>query len=114
MPKSNRPGVFGQRGGTVTVIEQPVLRSYMRKAKAVFWIVWVAVGLLAAVVIASKLEPILALLAGALLGLVIAAVAASIVAVWLVIRVIWWWLPELVLSGGLVTPAGLSWPATPA
>lgn len=36
MPKSNRPGVFGQRGGTVTVIEQPVLRSYMRKAKAVF------------------------------------------------------------------------------
>jgi len=61
MPKSNRSGVFGQRGGTVTVIEQPVLRSYMRKAKAVFWIAWVAVGLLAAVVIASKLEPILAL-----------------------------------------------------
>ncbi len=102
MPKSNRSGVFGQRGGTVTVIEQPVLRSYMRKAKAVFWIVWGAVGLLAAVVIASKLEPILALLAGALLGLIIAAVAASIVAAWPVIRVIWWWLPELVLSGGLI------------
>ena len=27
MPKSNRPGSFGQRGGTVTVIEQPVMRS---------------------------------------------------------------------------------------
>jgi hypothetical protein len=97
MPKSNRSG------GTVTVIEQPVMRSFMRKAKAVFYIVWATVGLLAAVVIASKLEPILALLAGALAGLIIAAVAASVVAAWPVIRVIWWWLPELSLTGGLVT-----------
>lgn len=103
MPKSSRSGGFGQRGGTVTVIEQPVLRSFQRKAKAVFWIVWIAVGLLAAVVIASKLEPILALLAGVLFGLIVAAVAASVVAVWPVIRVIWWWLPELFLTGGLVT-----------
>ena len=103
MPKSSRPGVFGQRGGTVTVIEQPVLRSFMRKAKIVFWVVWVAVGLLASVVLASKWQPILALLAGGLLGLVIAAIAASIVAAWPVIRVIWWWLPELSLAGGLIT-----------
>ena len=103
MPKSNRPGVFGQGGGTVTVIEQPVLRSYMRKAKAVFYILWTAVGLLAAVVVASRLEPILALLAGALIGLVIAAIVASIVATWPVIRVIWWWLPELSLTGGIVS-----------
>ena len=103
MPKSSRPGVFGQRGGTVTVIEQPVLRSFMRKAKIVFWVVWVAVGLLASVVLASKWQPILALLAGGLLGLVIAAIAASIVAAWPVIRVIWWWLPELSLTAGLVT-----------
>ena len=103
MSKSSRPGLYGQRGGTVTVIEQPVLRSYMRKAKAVFWITWAAVGLLAAVVAASKWEPILALLAGALIGLIIAAIASSVVAAWPVLRVIWWWLPELSLSGGLVT-----------
>lgn len=103
MPKSSRPGSFGQRGGTVTVIEQPVLRSYMRKAKAVFWTVGVAVAILAAVVIASKLQPILALLAGALIGLITGAVCASIVATWPVLRVIWWWLPELSLTGGLIT-----------
>jgi hypothetical protein len=103
MPKSNRPSPFGQRGGTVTVIEQPVMRSFMRKAKIVFWITWVAVTLLAAVIIASKWEPILALLAGAVLGLIIASIAASVVAAWPVIRVIWWWLPELSLTTGLVT-----------
>ena len=103
MPNSSRPGPFGQRGGTVTVIDQPVLRSYMRKAKAVFWITWAVLGILAAVVAASKWEPILALLAGALTGLIIAAIASSIVAAWPVLRVIWWWLPELSLSGGLVT-----------
>ena len=75
----------------------------MHKAKAVFWITWAAVGLLAAVVAASKWEPILALLAGALIGLIVAAIASSVVAAWPVIRVIWWWLPELSLSGGLVT-----------
>ena len=103
MPKSNRPGAFGQRGGTVTVIEQPVMRSFMRKAKIVFWIVWVSVTLLAAVVIASKWQPVLALLAGAVIGLILAAITASAVAAWPVIRVIWWWLPELSLTAGLVT-----------
>jgi hypothetical protein len=103
MPKSNRPGSIGQRGGTITVIEQPVMRSFMRKAKVVFWIAWVAVGLLAAIVLASYLHPpVLALFAGAFAGLIIAAIASSIVAAWPVIRVIWWWLPELSLTGCLI------------
>ena len=103
MPNSNRAGFLGQRGGTVTVIEQPVMRNYMRKAKIVFWVVLVSVGLLAACVLSSRWHPILALLAGAVIGLVVAAVAASIVAAWPVIRVIWWWLPELSLTGSLIT-----------
>jgi hypothetical protein len=102
MPKSSRPGVFSQRGGTVTVIEQPVMRSFMRKAKIVFWIVFLAVGLLAAAIIASKWQPILALLAGGLIGLITAAITASAVAAWPIIRVIWWWLPELSLTGSLI------------
>jgi hypothetical protein len=79
------------------------MRSYLRKAKIVFWIVWVAAGLLSASVIASKWQPVLALLAGAMLGLILAAVVASVVAAWPVIRVIWWWLPELSLASGLVS-----------
>jgi hypothetical protein len=103
MPKSNRSGSFGQRGGTVTVIEQPVLRSYMRKAKAVFWVAWVAITILSAVALSSRWEPITALFGGAVIGLVVAATASSIVAVWPILRVIWWWLPELTLTGGLIT-----------
>ena len=104
MPKSNRPGSFGQRGGTVTVIEQPVMRSFMRKAKAVFWIMWAAVGLLASTILASHIHPpVLALIGGGLIGLITAASVASIVATWPVIRTIWWWLPELSLTGGLIT-----------
>ena len=103
MPKSNRSSSFGQRGGTVTVIEQPVMRSFMRKAKIVFWIVWGAVGLLAATILASHLHPpVLALIGGGLIGLITAAIVASIVAAWPVIRAIWWWLPELTLTGGLI------------
>lgn len=102
MPKSNRGSVFGRGfGGTVTVIEEPVLRSAARKAKIVFWIVWVASGLLAASVLASKWHPVLALFAGAFVGLVLAAVTASIVAAWPVIRAIWWWVPELGLTASL-------------
>ena len=78
MPKSN-PGLpFGRGSGAVTIIEQPVMRSYIRKAKIVFFIIWAAVALLAATVLVSKWEPkfgatgagILALITGGLIGLV--------------------------------------------
>jgi hypothetical protein len=103
MPKSNRPGFLGQRGGTVTVIEQPVMRNYLRKAKIVFAIVWTAVTILGACILSSLWQPVLALLAAALAGLILAAITSSIVAAWPVIRVIWWWLPELSLTGGFIT-----------
>jgi hypothetical protein len=103
MPKSNRGGSFGRRSGTVTVIEEPVRRSSVRKAKIVFWVVWITVGLLAATVAASKWHPILALLAGIGIGLVVATVIAAIVIAWPVIRTIWWWAPEIGLTTGLVT-----------
>jgi hypothetical protein len=103
MPKSNRPGSFSRGyGGTVTVIEEPVLRSYARKAKVVFWITWTVTCLLTATVLASRWHPIVALIVGALIGLVLAAVTASIVAAWPVIRAIWWWVPELTLTAALI------------
>jgi hypothetical protein len=111
MPKSNRAGSSGQRGGTVTVIEQPVMRSFARKAKVVFWIVWASVGLLTAVVLAGRWDhsfgrigsAVLALFAGVLAGLIFAAIVSSVVAAWPIIRAIWWWLPELSLTGALIT-----------
>ena len=101
MPSSNR-GMFGRGNGTVTVIEEPVMRSYRRKAKIVFYLTWVIVATLAATVAASKWHPILALLVGLAVGLVTGAIAGAIVAAWPVLRAIWWWLPETTLSGTLI------------
>ena len=53
MPNPNR-GAFGRGTGTITVIEEPVLRSYRRKAKIVFYLTWVITGLLGATVAASR------------------------------------------------------------
>ena len=104
MSKSNRGGSFGRRsGGTVTVIEEPVRRSAVRKAKIVFWILWITIGLLSATVLASRWHPILALLAGMAIGLVAAAVIAALVIAWPVLRALWWWTPEIGLTLGLVT-----------
>ena len=105
MAKSNRLGGFGRRTGTVTVIEESVHRSSVRKAKIVFWVVWVATGLLAATVAASTWHPLIALLAGALIGLAAAAVTAALVLIWPVIRAVWWWAPEIALTLGL----GVGW-----
>ena len=107
MPNSNRGSAFGRRGGTVTVIEEPVRRSAARKARIVFWVIWVTVSLLAAAVAASKWHPIIALFAGIGIGLAVAAVVAGAVLIWPVVRVIWWWLPEIGLAFGLVT--GWTW-----
>ena len=101
MPNSNR-GAFGRGTGTITVIEEPVMRSYRRKAKIVFYLTWVIVAVLAATVAASKWHPVIALLAGAAAGLITAPVAGAIVAAWPVIRALWWWTPETALTGGLI------------
>ena len=93
--------MFTRGTGTITVIEEPVLRSYRRKAKIVFYVTWIIVTVLAATVAASTWHPIIALLAGLLAGLILGAIAASIVAAWPVIRAIWWWAPETALAGGL-------------
>jgi hypothetical protein len=101
MPNSNR-GTLGRGTGTITVIEEPVLRSYRRKAKIVFYLTWVITGLLAATVAASKWHPIVALLAGIAAGLITGALVGAVVAAWPVIRTIWWWAPETVVIGALV------------
>jgi hypothetical protein len=101
MPNSNR-GMFSRGSGTITVIEEPVMRSYRRKAKIVFYLIWVIVGVLTATVAASKWHPVIAMFVGLAAGLITGAIAGAIVAAWPVIRAIWWWLPETATTGGLI------------
>jgi hypothetical protein len=101
MPSSNR-GMFGRGNGTIAVIEQPVMRSYRRKAKIVFYVTWIITAVLAATVAASKWHPVIALFAGLAFGFITAAIVWAVVAAWPVIRAIWWWTPETVIGGSLI------------
>jgi hypothetical protein len=103
MLKSNSRGGFGRRSGTVTVIEEPVRRSAARNAKIILMVVWAVTGLLAATVLDSKWHPVVALLAGALIGLALGLIAAVLIIVWPVLRAIWWWAAEILLALVLVT-----------
>jgi hypothetical protein len=86
----------------VTLIEDRVQRSYARTAKVAFWVVAVTVGLLAATVAADKWHPIIALIVGAAIGTAVAFPVAGFIVAWPVIRVIWWWLPEIGIAAGAV------------
>ena len=90
------------RRGSVTVIEDHVSRSYTRNAKIAFWVVSIVVGLLAATVLTDYWHPIIALILGAACGALVALPIAAVIAIWPVLRVIVWWLPEILTAAGLV------------
>jgi len=102
MPNSNGRAAFGRRSGTVTVIEEQVRRSSARTAKIVACVTFIAVSLLAATVLASVVHPIVALFLGVLTGLAAAFITGAIVAIWPVLRVIWWWSAEITAALALV------------
>jgi hypothetical protein len=89
----------------VTVIEAKVHRSSARNARLAFILTAVIVGLLSAVVAASYMHPILALFVGALIGAPTGGVAWVLVRIWPVLRVLWWWTPEI----GITTVLGAGW-----
>jgi hypothetical protein len=94
---------FGRRGvGTVTVIETKVHRSSARNARLAFWLTWFVVGLLAMTIAADRIHPILALLLGFAIGTATGAVVWALVRIWPLIRLIWWWTPEISLALGIV------------
>jgi hypothetical protein len=90
------------RGGSVTVIETSVARSYWRRAKIAFFVVASVVGLLTAIVAADYLHPILALLLGILAGGVAGAIVAAVIAAWPVLRALWHWAAEIAAAAGVV------------
>src|SRR3954465_2011800 len=106
MPKSRGRSTFGRasshrsgrRGGTVTIIEDRVSRSYARTAKIAFYVITTVVGLISATIAASYWHPIIALITGMAFGAVVAAPVAAFIAAWPIIRVLWWWTPEITLA----------------
>ncbi|MFB6396183.1 hypothetical protein [Polymorphospora lycopeni] len=94
MSKSTRP--FGRKSSpTVTVIEAKVQRSSARNARIAFVVTALVVALLSATVAAESWHAILAGLFGIVCGLLAGFVVGALVRVWPVVRLIWWWLPEI-------------------
>ena len=106
MSKSSPRRSFGRKSsGTITVIEGKVHRSSARNARLAFILTAVIVGLLSAVVAASYIHPILAVFVGALIGVPLGGLAWLFVRVWPVLRLLWWWTPEI----GITTLLGVCW-----
>ncbi|WP_259275794.1 hypothetical protein [Micromonospora chalcea] len=106
MSKSSPRRSFGRKSsGTITVIEARVHRSSARNARLAFILTAVIVGLLSAVVAASSIHPILAVFVGALIGVPLGGLAWLLVRIWPVLRLLWWWTPEI----GITTLLGICW-----
>jgi hypothetical protein len=100
--KSTRGFGFGRRSGTVTVIEQKVLRTTARNARMAFVITALIVGILTMSVASDHMHPILAGLLAALIAFVAGALVWTVVRIWPVLRLLWWWTPEISAGMALV------------
>src|SRR5262249_31990700 len=102
MAKSNSRGGFGRRGGTGTVIETRVVRSSIPNAPVRFIVTAFVVALLTMPIASDRMPPILALLLGLMFGTACGAVVWTVIRIWPIIRLIWWWTPEILLALGVV------------
>jgi hypothetical protein len=91
----------------VTVLEAPVSQSFARRARVVFFAVAAGGGVLAATVLAAVLHPAQAVVLGVLAGVAAGFVAAVLVRVWPVLRVLWWWTGEI--AAALLLLEGSAW-----
>jgi hypothetical protein len=111
-----RRSAFGtsNRGNNVTVIEAPTRYNQRRKAIIAFWVTAIAVAVLGGTVAAHYMHPILGGLLGILLGVLSGGLVAVLIIIWPVLRIIWHWLPEILIGSFLVY--GWTWLmfATPA
>jgi hypothetical protein len=96
--KSSPRRFAGKSTGAVTVIEARVHRSSARNARLAFILTALVVGLLTAVVAGSYGHPIVAAIVGALVGVAIGSMVWLLVRVWPVLRLLWWWTPEILLG----------------
>jgi hypothetical protein len=102
--KSTRGLGFGRKSGTVTIIEQKVLRTTARNARMALIITTLIVGILAMTVASDYMHPILAVLTAGPIAFVAGLFVWTLVRIWPVLRLIWWWLPEI--TGGMALVYG--------
>jgi hypothetical protein len=113
--KSSGRTPFGSsnQGQSVTVIETPTRRSQLRKAIVAFWVTLLVVGLLGGTVAAHYMHPILGGLLGLFLGTMLGVTVACLIMLWPVLRIVWHWLPEILVALGVVYGWTLLMQATP-
>lgn len=105
MPKSSLFG--GRRSSTdVNVISSDVQRSSVRRAKTAFLVCGLLTWVLASLVLASYLNPILAVLVAALVAVPVAGVVFVAVWIWPVVRILIHWSIEITVASVLL--AGMS------
>ena len=98
MSKSTPNRAFGRRAGTVTVIEDRVYRSSARNARLGFIVTALIVGLLATIVASDRMHPILAVFAGLAIGFVVGRLVWTVIRIWPVLRLLWWWHIEIITA----------------
>lgn len=81
--------------GMVAIVEPPVSQWYARRARVAALVVGLTCDVLATAVLSVFCPLLLAVVLGALAGVVCAFVAAVLVRVWPVLRVLWWWSIEI-------------------
>jgi hypothetical protein len=107
--------LFGRSSGaTVAIVEPPVSQWYARRAGATALVVGLVADVLVTAVLSVFYPLWLVVAVGALAGVVCALVAAVLVRVWPVLRMLWWWSIEITITalvaGGWVAMAHLtSW-----
>lgn len=99
----------GGRNGTVTVIEEPVMRNYARMAKVTFWVAGISSALMTELVTFTIWPLFWAVAAALVAGFIVGSVASAAVIAWPVLRVIWWWLPEIAITGLVVGGINAGW-----
>ncbi len=104
----------GSPVGAVSIVDVPASQWYARRAGVTALVVGLASDALVTAVLSVFCPLLLAVVLGALAGVAGAFVAAVLVRVWPVLRVLWWWSIEIsatvVVAGGWVTLAHLAAP----
>ncbi|MFF5082499.1 hypothetical protein ACFY36_36100 [Actinoplanes sp. NPDC000266] len=95
MSKSSGRRGFGRGSGTVTVIEQRVHRSAAENARFAFILTAIVVSLVALTVASDHMHPLLAVFVAAPIAAFCGALVWLLVRIWPVLRLIWWWTPEI-------------------
>ena len=99
--------LFGERAtGAVAIVEPPVSRSYVRKARVAFYAAALSAGLLTAAAVSTEAPVPAALLVGVLAGVSAGVVVAVLVRVWPVLRALWHWAGEIAAAVAAVMVAG--------